>query len=105
MEALGSSESPVGASEGGKGRFLPVAFREEGFSGVGSVVRVTNGGSTEKSVPVVPAFVYIVVVVVKAVPVRGSLPAFDFFFFFLVVTACPAVMVNRMLGHEKKRDV
>jgi hypothetical protein len=88
VDALGSSESLVGVSEGGKGRFLPVTFREEGFSGVGSVVRVTIGGLAERSAPV-----------------RGSFPGFDFFFFFLVVTARPAVMVNRALGHERKRDV
>ena len=88
MDAPGSSESPVGASEGGKGRFLPVAFREGGFSEDGSAVRVTSEGLVDKSVPVVP--------------VRGSLPAFDFF--FLVVAACPAVMVNRVLRHEKKMD-
>lgn len=103
-DALGSSESPAGVSGGGRGRFLPVTFREEGFSGVGSVVLVTDGGLVDKSVPVVLAFVSAVVVATKAVPVRGSLPRFDFFF-FLVATACPAVMVNRALGHEKKRVV
>jgi len=90
VDTPGSSESPVGASEGGKGRFLPVAFMEDGFSEDGSVVRDTSGGLVDKSVPVIP--------------VRASLPAFDFLFFFLVVAACPAVMVNRVLGHGRKRD-
>ena len=105
VDAPGSSESPAGVSEGGKARFLPVTFREGGFSRAGSVVRVTDEGLVEESVPAVLAFVYIVVVVAEAVPVSGSLPSFDFFLFFLVVTACPTVMVNRVLGHKKERDV
>ena len=101
-DALGSSGSPVKVSGRGRGRFLPVTFREEGCSRVGSVVRVTNGGLVDEPVPAVLAFVSTVAAVAKVVAVRGSLPRFDFFF-FLVATACPAVMINRALGHEKKR--
>jgi len=100
-DALGSSESPAGVSGRGRGRFLPATFREERFSGVGSAVLVTNGRLVDEPVP---AFVSTVAVVAGVVPVRGSLPRFDFLF-FLVATACPAVMVNRALGHEKKRVV
>ena len=60
-----------------------------------------NGGLAEKSVPSVPGFVPIVV---AAAPVRGSLACLDFFF-FLVVAACPAAMVNRVLGHEERKYV
>ena len=83
---------------------MPATFREERSSGVGSVVLVTDEGSVDKPVPVVLAFVSAVVVAAKVVPVRGSSPRLDFFF-FLVATACPAVMVNRALGHEEKRVV
>ena len=76
---LGSSESPVGVSEGGKGRFRPA---DDGFSGVGSVVEVT----------------------VETVLVRGSFAFLGLFFFFFVVAVCPAVMVNRVLRHEAGWD-
>lgn len=105
VDALGSSESPVGVSEGGKGRFLPVTFMEVGSAAV--VTRISgccmDGEFTENSAPSVPAFTSIVVVV-KAVPVRGSLADLDFFF-FLVVTVCPAVVVNRVSGHKNERGV
>ena len=38
---------------------------------------------------------------VNLVPVRGSFGFLDFFFFCLVVAACPAVSVNRVLGPGK----
>ena len=110
MGALGSSESPVGVSEGGKGRFLPATFMGGAFFGVGSVVVWisscgVSGELVEKPVSEIPAFVSITVAVGKAAPVRGSLACLDFFFFFLVVAVCPpppAVMVNRVRGAGKE---
>jgi len=91
VDALGSSESPVGVSEGGKGRFLPANFRVEVVLEVGSAVVWTSscgmsGELVEKSVP---TFVSIVVAVVGAAPVRGNLACLDFFHFFLVVAVSP----------------
>ena len=102
----GSSESPVGVSEGGGGRFLSFTLAT-GFSGVGSEVLAwisgCGGRAGESIVRPVPSMFVSTVVVVEAAPVGGSLAFLVLFFFFLVVAACPAAVVNRVLGHKREQ--
>jgi len=83
----------MGVSEGGKGRFLLFTFSEEASSCVGPVGVWISGCDTNREV---------VENSVPPAPVRGSLALLDLLVFFLAVAVCPAVVVNRVLGHKRE---
>ena len=85
---VGSSESPVGVSGGGKSRFLLFDLAAEGFLGVGS--RVLSGCRGRAPGLVVGSLLgtlesLSIVGAARTEPVRGSLAFLDVFFSFLVV--------------------